>query len=303
VRRLALFLALAGCAADDPGASGDPRPGDHPAAGSVLPPSTATIEEVVAWLDAELAARSPGTTASITVEDLQTKQRISLRGDALYVSASSAKAWWVAAAIDVAGVDAVAPYATPVFRDSDNSAAGSVIDLVGANEMNVWMWNVAGMTSSALTHWNVDKTRVATNSPMALGNDNYMTSNDAVTFLGRIYRGEILTGADLSTLEHWMTLSPDSGEGGWLPARLPANIRTTVMHKAGWLPPGCCSDDSYYNTSNEIGIVATQFGRAYAISILAGHGNDYWNAQVPFVELASCAIYRAFVQDDTIDCE
>jgi beta-lactamase class A len=303
VHRLAICLALVGCAADDPGVGDELGLGDHPAAGTVMPPSTATIDEVVAWLDSELAARSPGTDISITVEDLQTAQRTSLRGDALHVSASSAKAWWVAAAVDEVGVDAVAPYATPVFRDSDNSAAGDVIDLIGPNAVNTWMWTVAGMNSSALTHWSVDKTRIATNSPRAMGDDNYMTSDDAVTFLSRLYRGQILAGAPGATLEQWMTLSPDSGVGGWLPARLPADIRTTVMHKAGWLDPGCCSDDSYYNTSNEIGIVATPFGRAYAISILARHGKDYWNAQVPFVELASCAIYRAFVQDDTIPCE
>ena len=301
--RVALALLLVGCAVDAPTTVDDPqREGEVPVAG-VLPPSTASIEEVVAWLDAELPARSPGSEVSITVEDLQTGQRVSLRGNTKHVSASSAKAWWVAAALDAVGIAPVTPYATSIFSQSNNSASGSVIDLIGPNAVNTWMWNVAGMTDSALTQWNYDKTRVATNSPRALGSDNYMTSDDAVEFLSRVYRNEILGDERGAQLLTWLTLSPNTGTGGWLLARLPASEQQSGMHKGGWLPPGCCSDDTYYNTANEIGIVTTQFGRAYAVSILARRGTDYWNRQVPFVEVASCAIYRAFVQDDTLDCE
>jgi len=306
VLRAALALLLVGCATE-PASTGDDdsdpgREGEVRVAG-VLPPSTASIDEVIAWLDAELPARSPGTELSITFEDLQTGYRVSLHGDAKHVSASSAKAWWVAAALDGVGIAQVAPFATPIFRNSDNSASGSVIDLIGPNAVNTWMWNVAGMNDSALTHWNYDKTRIATNSPLALGDDNYMTSDDAVEFLGRVYRKEILAGGVGDQLLTWMTLSPNSGTGGWLLARLPAAEQQSGMHKAGWLPPGCCSSDAYYNTANEIGIVTTQFGRAYAVSILARRGTDYWNRQVPFVELASCVMYRAFVQDDTLVCD
>jgi beta-lactamase class A len=250
--------------------------------------------------DAVDALEAPsGTDWSLTFEDLQTGERVAVAGDAKHVSASSAKAWWVAAALDKTSVSAVTPYATPIFQDSDNSAAGSVIDLVGVNEMNVWMWDVAGMTNSALTQWSFDKTRIATNSPRALGDDNYMTSDDAVTFLSRVYRKQILaTTAD--RLMEWMTLSPNSGLGGWIPAQLPAAVAMTAMHKAGWLPPGCCSDDSYYNTSNDIGIVTVD-GHAYAIAILARRGPDY-DAQSAFVEHASCVVYKAFADDDALAC-
>ena len=112
------------------------------------------------------------------------------------------------------------------------------------------------MTSSALTQWSYDKTRIATNSPRAMGGDNYMTADDAVTFLGRVYRGQILGDAPGGQLLQWMTLSPNTGLGGMLAAKLPADVAMTAMHKAGWLPPGCCSDDSYYNTSNDIGIIS-----------------------------------------------
>jgi beta-lactamase class A len=227
---------------------------------------------------------------------------VSLRGDTKHVSASSAKAWWVAAALDGVGVTPVAPYATLIFRDSDNSASGSVIDLVGPNAVNTWMWDVAGMPSSALTQWSFDRTRVATNSPRAMGGDNYMTSDDAVTFLGRLYRKQLLGDARGDALLSWLTLSPNTGTGGWLLARLPADVQATGMHKGGWLPPGCCSSDSTYNTANEIGIVAMPDGHAYAISILARRGTAYWAKQVPFVELASCVMYRAYT-GAAIDCE
>jgi beta-lactamase class A len=250
--------------------------------------------------DAVEALHPPaGTDWSLTFEDLQTGERVAIAGDAKHVSASSAKAWWVAAALDTTSIAAVTPYAPPIFQYSDNSAAGSVIDLVGVNEMNVWMWDVAGMTNSALTQWSYDKTRIATNSPRALGDDNYMTSDDAVTFLSRVYRKQILaTTAD--QLLQWMTLSPNSGLGGWIPAPLPDAVAQGVMHKAGWLPPGCCSDDSYYNTSNDIGIVTVD-GHAYAIAILARRGPDY-DAQTAFVEHASCVVYKAFADDDSLVC-
>ncbi|HEY5945590.1 MAG TPA: serine hydrolase, partial [Kofleriaceae bacterium] len=293
---------VAGCVADD---DMEPPRGDHDlTTGTVLPPRTASIDEVIAWLDAELPARSPGSQVSITFEDLQTGNRVSLHGSTKHVSASSAKAWWVAAALDGVGIEPVAPYAPSIFTYSDNSASGSVIDLIGPNAVNTWMWDVAGMTDSALTQWSYDHTRVATNSPRAMGGDNYMTSDDAVTFLGRLYRKQIIGDERGAQLLTWLTLSPNTGTGGWLLARLPAEEQASGMHKGGWLPPGCCSDDTYYNTANEIGIVTTPFGRAYAVSILSRRGTDYWNRQVPFVELASCVMFRAFVQqDDTLDCE
>lgn len=302
--RLTSVLILVGCATDpDAIEQQPPRRFDVVLGvdGVASPSRSDAIAEAVSWLAAALPARSPGTQLSITWEDLQTGERVALAGDTKHVSASSAKAWWVAAALDGAGIAPVMPYATPIFASSDNSASGSVIDLIGPDAVNTWMWDVAGMSSSALTQWSVDKTRIASSSPRAMGSDNYMTSDDAVTFLARLYREEIIGDERGDALLSWLTLSPNSGTGGWLLARLPADIQDTGMHKGGWLPPGCCSDDSYYNTANEIGIIETPRG-AYAISILARRGDDYWNKQVPFVELASCVVYRAFTSSE-IDCE
>jgi beta-lactamase class A len=303
--RVAALLILAACGVETPGnGPGDGDSHSHPRAIRVegIDVETSTpLVDTVAWLDGETAARAPGTELSITIEDLQTGEHVSLRGDTKHVSASSAKAWWVAAALDGVGIAPVEPYAPNIFRYSDNSASGYVIDLVGPDAVNTWMWNVAGMNDSALTQWSYDKTRIATNSPRAMGSDNYMTSDDAVRFLARVYHKEIIAGESDQLLE-WMTLSPNSGLGGWIPARLPADVAMTAMHKAGWLPPGCCSDDSYYNTSNDIGIIETSQGRAYAIAILARRGSDY-AAQQDLMELSSCALFKAFTQDDALACE
>jgi len=301
VRAFALLI-LAACGVDAPESGDLPGQQEGASVSGVEPGKAASLAEVVAWLDHETATRAPGTELSITIEDLQTGEHVSLRGDTKHVSASSAKAWWVAAALDGVGIAPVEPYAGNIFRYSDNSASGSVIDLIGPNAVNTWMWNVAGMNDSALTQWSYDKTRVATNSPRALGSDNYMTSDDAVRFLARVYRNEILADERGDKLLEWMTLSPNTGLGGWIPARLPDDVAMTAMHKAGWLPPGCCSDDSYYNTSNDIGIVETPLGRAFAIAILARRGSDY-AAQTELVELSSCVLFRAFVQDDALTCE
>jgi beta-lactamase class A len=257
---------------------------------TVTPPNV--LAAPVATLAGELAARSPGTDAAIAVLDLKTGEYAASSDLVRHVSASSPKAIWVAAALDKAGVAAMTPYAQPIFRDSDNNASGSAIDLAGGmNAVNVFYGGKAGMVDSGLTQWFGG--RVATNSPRKMGDDNYFTAKDAVTFLSRLDKGTLLGATETAKLETWMTWSPRTGFGGWLGTLLPAAVRTSMMHKGGWLPPGCCGDDATYNTLNEIGIVEVAPGHRYAIAILARRGSDWYGKQAPWVERASCVIYRA----------
>jgi beta-lactamase class A len=302
MRCMGFLVFFVACAVEPTGAPPRQLPFGVSPTNVDLPPPAAPMSDTLAALAAAVVTASPGTELSITFEDLQTGEHAAIAGDTMHVSASSAKAWWVAAALDGAGLSAVEPYAQPIFANSDNYASGSVIDLIGPNAVNTYTWNQVGMTHTALTQWSFGATRIATNSPRALGDDNYMTSDDAVRFLVKLAHHDILGDARGTALQGWLTLSPNTGVGGWLVARLPADVQASVEHKAGWLPPGCCSDDRYYNTLNEIGIVTTPDGRSYAVSILARRGTDYWSAQAPFVEFASCAIYRAFTADDTIAC-
>jgi beta-lactamase class A len=253
-------------------------------------------------LAAEVVWRSPGTRAAMGVIDLASGARASVGGDVLFVSASSAKAWWVAAALGAVGIPAVEPHADRIFVESDNGATGDVIDLVGPDRVNHYLWNVVGMRSTALTRWNYRRKREASNSPRRMGEDNYTTVDDALRFLERLHRGAILDRARSAALVDWMRRSPRSGLGGWLLARLPPAARARAAHKAGWLDPGCCSSDRTYNTLNEIGLVAVPGGATYAVAIFTHAGDNYWGRQVPYVEYASCEIYGSVAGDGSLDC-
>lgn len=160
----------------------------------------------------------------------------------------------------------VEQFAGPIFISSDNVAAGKVIDLIGPNQENIFYWSI-GMNSSAFTQWGSG--RVATNSPRAMGDDNYFTSNDAVTFLRRVATNTI-PHADV--LQNWMNWAPKTGYGGWIGTLLPESARKTLKHKAGWLPPGSTSDDSKYKYLNDIGIITTDKGVRYAIAVFTRRG-------------------------------
>ena len=44
-------------------------------------------------------------------------------------------------------------------------------------------------------------------------------------------------------------------------------------------------------------------GHRYAVAVLARRGKDYWSLQAPFVERASCLIYRSIAQDPGLSCD
>jgi beta-lactamase class A len=261
------------------------------------------LQATVDRLQAEAAWRTPGSEVALAVQHLASGARASSRGGELYVSASSAKAWWVAAALDGVGVAPVEPYADPIFINSDNGATGDVIDLVGPDAVNVYLWDVVGMgrDSTALTQWSYERTREASNSPRNMGSDNYTTADDAVIFLAGLEAGAVLDATATAALSDWMTRSPRSGTGGWLAARLPADAQAGARHKGGWLPPGCCSSDERYNTLNEVGLVDTPRG-TYAVAILTHAGDDWYGRQAPYAELASCEIYKTVAGALDLDC-
>ena len=69
-----------------------------------------------------------------------------------------------------------------------------------------------------------------------------------------------------------------------------------------FLYTGCCSDDATYNTLTEVGVVQVPGGDRYAVALLARRGSDYWRRQAPFIERASCVLYRTVSQDATLSC-
>lgn len=266
-------------------------------------PKTRGLDVALATLAKEVPQRTPGTEASFAVLDLATGEYAGVLDDEPRVSASSAKAIWVAGALSKVGIGPVSEFAGPIFEQSDNYASGSAIDLVGINAMNDF-YSRAGMKNSALISWSFGATRNATNRPYVLGSNNYFTARDVVTFLEGIGRGTLLGAAENAQLQEWMRRAPRSGGvAGAIGTLLPADVRAGVMHKAGWLPPGSATTPAAINTHNEIALVPYGDDRMYAVSILLHGGSDYYGAQIPFLEHASCAIYVAVSGDERIGCD
>ncbi len=248
---------------------------------------------VVARLGGECGQFSPGTTCGIAVRDLVTGETSSVRGDTPFVSASSAKALWVAAALYDVGVAAVAPHADAIFRSSDNYESGAVLDLLASpDRVNSFMWNDLGLATSGYRAWGFGHPRNAANCPPSMGGDNFFTAPDVVAFLTALWEGSLL-GATASRAElDWMKLSPRSGYGGWLGTQLPAAARATMHPKAGWLPPWAVPG---YSNANDVGIVEPPGGHAYAVALLFDGGTSYDAKQLPTLEYASCVVYNAIL--------
>jgi beta-lactamase class A len=258
-----------------------------------VPVMAGSIQSVLDRLGPTCGTVSAGTRCGIAVRDLTTGERATFRGGDRFQSASSAKAIWVAAAVLDRGTAPVEPYATPIFRDSSNDAAGLVIDLLSSPErVNTFYRNEAGMTNSSLCGWSTGgRTRRPTNCVPWSGASNYFTADDAVEFLSRLGQGRIFGDPRLATMLDWMTRSPRTGSpGGVLGTQLPAGARSTMRHKAGWIPD--------LGNHNDMGIIEYAPGRRYAVAILTtGTPGNFWTRQSPWIEYASCVVYHAAARD------
>jgi beta-lactamase class A len=303
-----LLALLAGCAPDLGGASvgvadagfseepsadaGDVHHLDRARDDAPVDEDWIALGALVQGLGAQLEEHTGGEV-SVSVRRLSNGQEASYKGNELHISASSAKIFWTAAALHGVGVDAVAAHAVPVFEDSDNYEAGAIIDLVGTNAVNTFMWDVANMHDSALTSWSFGVTRIADNSPRRMGGNNYFTANDSVRFMTSLESEELLGSTESDALRGWMLLTPRAGFGGWSGTDIPSRARASYRHKAGWLPPGCCSSDPH--TLVDVGAVDTQAGGSYVYALLLRYGD--WDAQERAMTYASCSIYKAVARD------
>jgi hypothetical protein len=293
---------IAGCASAedvDPGVASD----------SQQVTAIKSLEDTVKELASTASSLSPNTQVSIAVRNFATNEYVeSANAGDRYVSASAAKAIWVAAAMKKgANVDDIAD---AIFRDSNNDAASVAIQRAGGcDAVNAFMWNDVGMDGSFVDH-SLGTPHLEATTTGAIAGSNYFNARASVLFLTKIHDGQILAGATLDRFLNYMTRAPDTGLGGWLSEYLPASVRPKVMHKGGWLPP----EASDRGTLNELGIVPTPNGTQYAVAILArrtanattaaptGGQVDYWGKHANFVKHASCAIYRAIAQDTSLNC-
>jgi beta-lactamase class A len=256
-------------------------------------PAGGPLQDTINALGQQIGARSPGTTAGISVRDLATGEVADYRGEEAYISASAVKAIWVANALADTSVEQVEPLVYPVFAYSDNNVAGQVLDLLPSyDRVNTFMWGSIGMGESSFCAWNIDRDRTAGNCQNLFDYNNYFTANDGVAFLTKVWDRSLLGDWKTAKLLEWMTFAPRSGYGGWLGTRLPPQAQATMHHKSGSLPPPYTS-----RVSHDFGIIEVPGGHPYAVAILMGEGYDYDGAQLPTLEYASCVVYHAIAKD------
>lgn len=258
---------------------------------------------LVARLHAAATAWSPDVEVTLAVA-ARDGETFAVDGDRIVGSASAAKAYWAAAALAVAGVEAVEPYAYDTFRWSDNDAAGRIIDLVGVDELNQWLAAV-GMEGTNLISWSYGASRIWSGAPGRFGGWNHTTAIDAVTFLSALASGALLGPAETEALLGWMRTTPrsrtdESPYGGVLPDRLPRPARDATAHKGGWLPPPCCGEDR--EILIDIGVIPVGDDDWVAVSFTTSGGDDY-DGGAEWMAWAACEVHRvASGGDDPADC-
>lgn len=268
-----------------------------PATAGALPASAGGMEvavdrdlhDLLVDLGAGFDLAFPEAVVSLTVSG--PAGRAEVAGDARFTSASAAKAYWLAGAVSAAGVAAAAPHAIAAMALSDNAAAGALLDVAGIDVINDFT-AAAGMAATSLLSWPT-ATGTRSSDRNAGSGDNVTTTNDAVRFLDQLRQGELLDPAGTYAVLHWMRTAPDTlrGDGDWggvLTSLLPPAVRARVAHKAGWLPPGCCSKD--HRLIIAIGVVPLPSGETYAVALAAAGAADY-AGQASFLAYASRRIY------------
>ena len=214
-------------------------------------------------------------------------------------SASAVKPLWTAAAIDAAGLEAVVPLAHRTIALSNNYTAGEVIDLAGGvDNVNNWVRGVAGLKDTNLSSWSFGKRRV---SSLGLG-PTRTTMNDLALFYVRLHQGQLLEKAETARLVSWLKQTPRrlSYVDGALVDRLPSAISESVLHKTGWLPPGCCGDA--VPQIIDAGLVFLPNGEWFALALSSSNARHYDRA-VKWLGFAACRIYVVVGNDSARNCQ
>jgi len=222
-----------------------------------------------------------------------------------HISASAVKPIWTAAAIDLAGLAAVAPLAPAALEQSDNFAAGEIIDLIGIDTVNTWSAEAAGTTGTHLAAWYFGIDRVAQSVIDGGSRANLTTVGDLALFYAGLRRGELLDSDGFAALAEWLRATdrgstPAGTVRGALLARLPGEVATAAIHKAGWLPPYCCRAE--VRLMLDAGVIPLPGDSWFAIAAVSDRG-DYYNLSVRWVSLASCRIYVLLADDPSHTCD
>ncbi|MGI9622409.1 MAG: serine hydrolase [Acidimicrobiales bacterium] len=259
--------------------------------------SKAQLDKLVERLGRTAEQRLTGVTAGVAVVPFDTGEVSGWRENRLFISASAAKAWWTAAALDNGQRNAAADAATAVFTVSSDSAAGTMIDLAGGIDAVNAFTTRSRMPDTAAIKWNSGgKPRRSELFPGRKAGSNYVDPSDAATFFYQLGTNQILPPALTEQLATWMRLSPRDSrtgdrEASTIPDALPAKVKAGVEQKAGWLRPG---DYSVPGHLLGVGIVhPTNGGPSYAIALMSAGGDRTTHRRViEFFQSASCQIYK-----------
>ena len=267
----------------------------------------------VAWDDkAEVAL------AVITSEGVS----VGVNADMRHSSASAAKSLWLAAALSHLDVEAVQPLVRGALVESDNKTAGEVIDLIGASiaaadspvgavgvsAINEWTEEVVELKNTRLLAWRfplVDVEAAQRRAPEISENqaaENYTTTADLARFYAQLWRGELLDREETAALIGWLKTTErgttiDAVDDA-MAQRLPSAVADEVGHKAGWLPPSCCS----VRLILDAGVVPLPDGGWFSIAALSMRGEHY-ELSLQWVALAACRIYLLLSSDEELVCE
>lgn len=289
----------------------DPPPPEQPVAASAItePDPVPAVQQGATQRDLELLLtelvdeiqdQSPGAVASISVSADGIGAGVA--ADTSFVAASVAKVYWVVAAVNAVGPGPVAAHAEAVFGQSDNDAAGLMIDVVGVDVINGYT-GALGLEQTYLSAWAYGKGRYATDRTIR-GTNNTTSTGDLVSFLDQLVAGDLLSVEAADTVLGWMTWAPDQRSdadpyGAAVVDALPASNAALSSHKAGWLPPGCCT--LIGNVLTGAGIIPLGDGSTFAIALAASNGADY-DAQVDWAGRATCRVWALLSGADESSC-
>ena len=282
---------------DSPAVEPDPGEETEPPAG-LAPEVEARLVELLAELAGIATEWNPSGRASLAVASAD-GTLYGVNENRRHVSASAVKPLWAAAAIDLAGLEAVGPLAAQALVASDNFAAGEIIDLIGIDTVNTWSTAVAGLADTHLAAWHFGVDRRSQSVIDGGSRGNLTTVADLALFYARLHRNELLDPAEVAALEGWLRETPRTSVDGALLARLPAEVAGEAVHKAGWLPPYCCPVD--VRLVIDAGIVPLPGGGWFSIAAVNDRGEAY-NLSVRWVALAACRVYVLLAGDGSHTC-
>lgn len=257
--------------------------------------SDSSLDEGLRTLLAGLASAAdvwmPGLTVSIAVQASGGSLIGTDNQSELFVSASSVKPVWLAAALTAYPPSELAELAESVVLWSDNVAAGEIIGLVGVDVINDFAVQ-SGLVDTKLVYWSYAGDFFSRDYAETLDGDNYTTAADLVRFYSALTDGALLGVGATTALVEWLRLSPvDWSDQPWtspLANDLPQHVRDGLIHKAGWLPADCCGNSS--NIVIDAGTVFLDDVNHYSVAIMTS-GNSDFDQQVELASWISCSVY------------